>query len=188
MLFLAMGDAFRTGTHKAIIFDWLQLEGRGNESTKVYGYTRSWSQIGSATSVVAASALVWYHGDYSNIFWFSTIPYLINIINFLGYPAMLDGNRKRELSIKSVIQLLGQALQQAVHQKQLRQLIVESMSFEGGFKASKDYLQPILKNAVIALPFLLVMENIKRTALLIGIVYFAMHMMSSIASPVKLTS
>ena len=92
------------------------------------------------------------------------------------------------LSIKSVIQLLGQALQQAVHQKQLRQLIVESMSFEGGFKASKDYLQPILKNAVIALPFLLVMENIKRTALLIGIVYFAMHMMSSIASPVMLTS
>ena len=56
------------------------------------------------------------------------------------------------------------------------------MSFEGGFKASKDYLQPILKNAVIALPFLLAMENIKRTALLIGIVYFAMHMMSSIAS------
>ncbi len=54
MLFLAMGDAFRTGTHKAIIFDWLQLEGRGNESTKVYGYTRSWSQIGSATSVVTA--------------------------------------------------------------------------------------------------------------------------------------
>ena len=188
MLFLAMGDAFRTGTHKAIIFDWLQLEGRGNESTKVYGYTRSWSQIGSATSVVTASALVWYQGDYSNIFWFSTIPYLINIINFLGYPAMLDGNRKSELSIKSVIQLLGQALQQAVHQKQLRQLIVESMSFEGGFKASKDYLQPILKNAVIALPFLLVMENIKRTALLIGIVYFAMRMMSSIASPVMLTS
>ena len=45
MFFYALGDAFRTGTHKAMIFDWLRLGGRSHEKTKVYGYTRSWSKI-----------------------------------------------------------------------------------------------------------------------------------------------
>ena len=52
MFFFAIGEAFRTGTHKAMIFEWLRLENRTTEKTKVYGYTRSWSKIGSAVSVV----------------------------------------------------------------------------------------------------------------------------------------
>ena len=57
MFFFAVGDAFRTGTHKALIFSWLRLQGRTDERTKVYGYTRSWSKIGSAVSVLIASAI-----------------------------------------------------------------------------------------------------------------------------------
>ena len=79
MFLFAIGDAFRTGTHKAMIFDWLRLQGRSHEKTKVYGYTRSWSKMGSALSVLIASALVFYTGKYSTIFWFSILPYLLNI-------------------------------------------------------------------------------------------------------------
>jgi hypothetical protein len=50
--FFVIGEAFRTGTHKAMIFDWLESEGRTKELTKVYGFTRSWSQMGSAMSVI----------------------------------------------------------------------------------------------------------------------------------------
>ena len=57
MLFFALGDAFRTGTHKALIFSWLRILGRIDERTKVYGYTRSWSKIGSAVSVLIASVI-----------------------------------------------------------------------------------------------------------------------------------
>jgi hypothetical protein len=35
-----------------MILDWLRLEGRTHEKTLVYGTTRSWSQIGSAVSVL----------------------------------------------------------------------------------------------------------------------------------------
>jgi len=42
MLFFAIGEAFRTGTHKAMIFAWLRQQGREHERTRVYGYTRSW--------------------------------------------------------------------------------------------------------------------------------------------------
>ena len=52
MFLFSVGEAFRTGTHKAMIFDWLRLHGRENERTKFYGITRSWSKTGSATSAV----------------------------------------------------------------------------------------------------------------------------------------
>ena len=43
MLLFSVGEAFRTGTHKAMIFEWLRQQGRTSEKTKVYGHTRSWS-------------------------------------------------------------------------------------------------------------------------------------------------
>jgi MFS family permease len=73
LLFLAMalfavGDAFRTGTHKAMIFAWLRREGRTDERTRVYGYTRSWSKLGSALSGVIAAAVVFVGGGYVWVF------------------------------------------------------------------------------------------------------------------------
>jgi MFS family permease len=182
MFFFAIGDAFRTGTHKAMIFDWLRLQGRVDEKTKVYGYTRSWSKNGSALAVIIASALVFYTGKYSNIFLFCIIPYVLGIINFLGYPAELDGDRRRTFSMKAVVVLLGGAFKQVIHDSFLRRLIVESMGFQGTFKATKDYLQPILKQAAVALPILVALEDKKRAALLVGAVYFILHILSSIAS------
>ncbi|MCZ6678849.1 MAG: MFS transporter [Candidatus Poribacteria bacterium] len=182
MFFLALGDAFRTGTHKAMIFDWLRLQGRDHENTKIYGYTRSWSKMGSAISVLIAGGLVFYSGNYSYIFRFSVIPYLLNIINFLGYPAVLDGERKHGFSMKAVAILLGSALKQAVHHSPLRRLMVESIGFGVMFKASKDYLQPVLKQTAILLPLLLTLESEKRTALLVSTVYFVLHLLSSVTS------
>ena len=120
MFFFGLGDAFRTGTHKAMIFDWLRLQGRSDEKTKIYGFTRSWSQMGSAASVLIAGALVFYRGNFTDIFWFSIIPYFLNIVNFLGYPKELDGDRHSEFSLKAVSRLLGSALKQSVRFPPLR--------------------------------------------------------------------
>ena len=58
MFAFALGDSFRTGTHKAMIFEWLRIQNREKERTRVYGFTRSWSKVGSAVSVVIASAFI----------------------------------------------------------------------------------------------------------------------------------
>ena len=71
MVFFGIGDAFRTGTHKAMIFTWLRIQNRTDERTKVYGYTRSWSKIGSAVSVVAASLFVFFSKNFIYIFWYN---------------------------------------------------------------------------------------------------------------------
>ena len=183
MFFFGLGDAFRSGTHKAMIFDWLRLQGRSDEKTKIYGYTRSWSQMGSAISVLIAGGLVFYRGNFVDIFWFSIIPYALNIINFFGYPAQLDGDRQSEFSLKAVVRLLSSAFKQAVHFAPLRRLVFEGMGFEGMYKASKDYLQPILKQTAIALPLLLALDDeSKRSALLVAGVYFVLYFLSSFAS------
>ena len=182
MFFYGLGDAFRSGTHKAMIFDWLRLHGRSDEKTKIYGFTRSWSQMGSAVSVLIAGALVFYSGNFVDIFWFSIIPYAMNIVNFFGYPARLDGDRQSEFSLKAVARMLGSALKQSVQFPPLRRLVFEGMGFEGMYKASKDFLQPILKQTAIALPLLLALDESKRTALLVAGVYFVLYFLSSFAS------
>ncbi|MCP4120396.1 MAG: MFS transporter [Bacteroidetes bacterium] len=186
MIFYAVGDAFRTGTHKAMIFTWLRINGRMDEKTKVYGYTRSWSKIGSAVSVILACVFVFYTENYLYIFFFSIIPYGLNIINFTGYPKELDGEHAGSLHTGLVWQHLKDSFQIVLKRASLRRLILESMGFEGFFKSTKDYLQPILKQAalpVIALFFSgWVLTEEQQSVILIGPVYFFLFVMSAIAS------
>ena len=102
MFLFGVGDAFRTGTHKALIFKWLSLQDRADERTKVYGYTRSWSKFGSAASVVIGAVLVLMSGGYSYVFLGAVIPYVFGIINFLGYPAELDEGLGKDVSLRRV--------------------------------------------------------------------------------------
>lgn len=186
MIWFAMGDAFRTGTHKAMIFTWLRIQGRAEERTRVYGYTRSWSKIGSAVSVIIACVFVFLTSNFIYVFFLAIIPYLFNIVNLLGYPKELDGNNDTTNSIKGIIKYLKNALMISIKQPNLRRLILESMGFEGFFKASKDYLQPILKAA--SLPLTAAMfANIQMTVeqksvFLIGPIFFILFILSAMAS------
>jgi len=182
MFFFAIGEVFRTGTHKAMIFEWLRTQNRTNEKTKVYGYTRSWSKTGSAVSVVIAAALVFYTGRYSTIFWFSIPPYLLNIINFLGYPKYLDGMPSKDFSLKETAATLWNTLKESAQNVMLRRLFFETMGFGGTYKVTKDYLQPVLKQAAIGLPVLLWLGADKRSAILVGTVYFILYLLAITAS------
>ena len=102
MFFFAVGEAFRTGTHKAMIFTWLRLQGRLDEKTKVYGYTRSWSKIGSAVSTVIAVAIVWYTQDYAWVFFLAIIPYVAGLINLATYPKELEGQPEARVGPRDV--------------------------------------------------------------------------------------
>ncbi len=182
MTVFAVGEAFRTGTHKAMILDWLGREGRLDEKTRFYGTTRAWAKAGSAVAVLIAAALVFYTGHYSYIFYMTMVPYIFGIINFLGYPTYLDGDRATTVSLRQLIEHLWGALRLSVRRGELRQLMGETVGFDGVYAVIKDYLQPVLKQAAIALPVLVALEQEKRAALLVGAVYFVLHVASSAAS------
>ena len=186
MFLFGIGDAFRTGTHKAMIFAWLRAQGREGERTRVYGYTRSWSKTGSAVSVVFACVIVFVSSNFAYVFFLAIVPYVLGIINFMGYPPEVDGERREGTTPGEVWRHLKESLLSSVGEPGLRRLILESMGFEGFFKAAKDYLQPILKVAAVVLTARVfagvAMTDVQRSVILIGPVFFVLYILSAFAS------
>jgi MFS family permease len=192
MFLFAVGNAFRTGTHKAMIFEWLQREGRSDEKTAIYGLTRSWSKFGSAVSALVAAGLVFATGRYSVVFLVCLVPYLGNIVNFLFYPSYLDG-RVGHRGIGHVARTLWDSLRDCLRRGPLRRLLAESMGFEGAFRVSRDYLQLIVQAAAVAFLLPRLGDWLARhrpgddpeklaTTLLIGPVYFVLFLLAGYAS------
>ena len=188
MVLFGIGDAFRTGTHKAIIMDWLTHEGRIAEKTEVYGHTRSWSRLGSAVSAIIAALLVFNTGKYASIFYWTVIPYILGLLNIATYPSYLDGEKvgtsenKNESFASTIWSHLKETVTLIKQGGVLQRLLGETMAWDGIYKAMKDYLQPLLKEAALAIPLMVTMAHSKRTSLLIGIVYCVLHLLESFAS------
>lgn len=181
MLFFSLGEAFRTGTHKAMVFSWLESIGKQDEKTRVYGLTRSWSKMGSALNVLLATTFVFLLKDYGVIFFLSIPPYLINIINFMGYSSVVDGERK-PFHLPAIFSALSHTLKVSLKSRSLRRLFFESMGFEGYFKIAKDYLQPVIQTLALSVPILLALQSQQRVTILVGGFYFMMYFLSSFAS------
>ena len=182
MLFFSIGEAFRTGTHKAMIFTWLRIENRLDEKTQVYGYTRSWSKIGSTVSTVLAVAMVILTNNYTYIFLFAIIPYVAGFVNFLYYPKELEGQTEPETSIMNIFVHLFECMRSSLVIKRLRRLMVESMSFEGVYKAVENYLQPVVQNMALLIPLFISLTDTRRSAIMIGVVYVVLYLGSAYAS------
>ncbi len=179
----AFGDAFRTGTHKAMIFDYLRLNGWEDQKTYYYGHTRAWSQRGAALSALIAALLVLYQGSYAPIFLFTIIPYVLNLFLILSYPKNLDG--KRHTSDKRITEEFVSVLRSLIaSMKSLAMVrtISSQALYTGYYKAFKDYLQPLLQTLALSLPIFLAWEDQKRTALVIGIVYSILYATTAFAS------
>lgn len=182
MFFFAIGEAFRTGTHKAMIFTWLRLQGRLDEKTRVYGYTRSWSKIGSIVSTILAVLFVLLTNNYSYVFFFAIVPYIIGLLNFLSYPAELEGRPEKSVSFKKMAIHLWECMRSAMANANLRRLIIESISFEGVYKAVDTYLQPILKNIALMLPIFILWGEAQRSSIIVGAVYIVIYFAAALAS------
>ena len=181
MALVGVGDAFRTGTHKAMIFDWLSQHGREDERVQVYGYTRSWSQIGSAVSIPIAAATVYFTGRFSPVFWLAALPAALNVVNLATYPAGLDGDRKSR-SLRDVARHVVDSVRFVGRDVRLRRLLIEAAAFGGTYKVLKDYLQPVVAALGVSLVVVLGVGGTQATAVTVAVVYVALHVVSAIAS------
>jgi len=182
MALLGLGDAFRSGTHKALILSWLTIHDREDESTQIYGITRSWSKLGSSLSALIAGCLVFFQGEYTSVFWFAIIPYALDLINLATYPAELDEISINKPSLAEIWEHLHTAMRDIVDSHNLPLLLTESMCFHGLYASCKDYLQPIVMAAAVSLPFFVGVDLPQRTALLIAIVFSLLHLLESAAA------
>jgi MFS family permease len=182
IIFYAVGDAFRTGTHKAMIFDWLKMNGRLGEKTKVYGFTRSWSNYGSAVSVVLATVIVIFTKDYRWVFILSMIPGALGVWNIACYPEELNKRISGTVSLSQIAAHTGASVKTAFADKNIRRLILQSLGFEGCFDVSKDYLQPVLQAQAVFFTAYFALGEKQSTAIVVGCIYFILHMISASAS------
>lgn len=182
LFFFSIGDAFRTGTHKAIIFDWLKTHDRLGEKTKVYGFTRSWSNYGSAISVLIAALIVITTKDYRLVFLLSMIPGLLGVWNMACYPSELNRRKEGEIPLSHVLVHTKDVLIKTIKHTEIRLLILQNMAFESCFDISKNYLQPILQAQAIVLTAYITLPEQQSTAIVVGLVYFILHMISASSS------
>ncbi len=184
MLLFALGDALRSGTHKALILEYLNIKNLRHLKVSYYGHTRAASQFGSAINSLLAAGLVFYSGSYRYIFGVSILPYLLDLINLASYPAELDGELigfRKEGTIKQ-IRATGRIFLAIFKEPRTVRALINSSSFTAFFKVTKDYLQPIVTTLALSLPFLLAYQDAQRSAVLLGGVYFIIYLVSSYAS------
>jgi hypothetical protein len=188
MIFFAFGEAFRTGTHKAMILEYLKLNELLDFKVHYYGHTRSASQFGSAISSIIAATLVFYSGSYRIIFIASVIPYIADLILMITYPAELDGERLHVEGGSTVSRALIQIKLTVMEfififkgRGSLR-AILNSSVFDAMFRTVKDYLQPILKQYALLIPLFIALDNERRISLTVGAVYSILYLLTSLAA------
>ncbi len=189
MFFFGIGEAFRSGTHKAMILEYMRRKKILHMKIQYYGHTRSWSQMGSAVSAVIAGLIVFFSPGYRYVFVFSIIPYLAELILIWSYPKELDFSPGlndfedlEKINFKLRIKNTFMELAIMMKEKATRRALINSSSFDAVFRAIKDYLQPVLLALVIGLPVLLNFKEDEKLSILSSVVYFILYLFTSFAS------
>ena len=89
----------RSGTHKAMVLLWLQRNDLMRCKSYLYGRTRSWSLIGSGVSAVLSIFImlgVTYTDHQENIFLFSVLPYVADLLMVASYPSYMDYDEAKQ--------------------------------------------------------------------------------------------
>lgn len=184
MLLFSLGEAFRSGNNKAMIFHYLDRNDWQDQKVHYYGHTRSCSQMGSALSALAGAAIVFISGSYQYIFLLSVVPYLLDLVLIASYPSFLDGEMQKfnwKLMRKNFRKIFDSLLL-ALKSRNVLQLFGSLSVYSGYYKAVKDYVQPVIATWAVALAFIPGLSTEQRSSLMIGLVFFMIYLLSSVAS------
>lgn len=182
MVLFAFGEAFRTGTHKAMILEYLNITGQCEWKPDYYGATRAASKLGSAVNALIAGVLVYVSGSFRYIFLAAAFPCLLNMVNLAAYPSRLNGTGEKGMHSRPSFRDTLHDFTSIFKSRDASNSIINSAVFDGFFKVLKEYLQPVLQAIALGLPLLTAMSGDKRTAVVIGVVYFVLFMAASTAS------
>ena len=181
MVLFALADAFRSGVHKAMIFQYLTRRHKAGQKTDYYGHTRSWSQTGSAIASLVAGVMVFYYGSYRIIFAISVVPYFIDMLLIWSYPGYLDGefDTKNRKSIKEKFTEVWKVIVMSLRSFSLLRILSSLSLHTGYYKAIKDYIQPVMVSLAITLPWLPLLREKQKSALVVGVIYFFLYLLTA---------
>ncbi len=183
MVFYGFGEAFRSGTHKAIILNYLEIHNLTDQKTRYYGSTRSWSQFGSAVVALLSALFLYFGTGYRTLFLITVIPYILDLINVASYPS--EKTDQRQKSFSAVFNLFKSTTLEFLnffhHASSLRPMF-STASYIAFFKTVKDYLQPILLALALQWAITGNASVEKKQALVFGIAFSLIFLMTSFVS------
>ena len=180
MFFFGLGEAFRTGSHKALIYSYLDQKGWSNYKTFVYGHTRSASLLGSSLSSILGIIFILTVPDTNYIFLISIVPYMIDFLLIISYPNSIDSKTKNV----NFINFIKTSLKNIFTNINLNKLIINNGLFEGIISSIKDYIQPILQVILISSTAFTFFKfsNDETLKIILGLTYCAIYIVSSFGS------
>ncbi|BEP27804.1 MFS transporter [Helicovermis profundi] len=182
-IFYGLGEAFRSGTHKAMIYSYLERKDWFHHKTYVYGRTRSFSLLGSSLSAFVSIIFVFNIPSLRWIFLICILPYIADFFLIFSYPNYLNEKVKNEFNLSDFFKESAGSIKSIFKNNKLRVILISSSFYDAIFKSIKDYIQPILKVIIIG-SFITSDINIKDAKLKIylGIIYGIFYIVSSFAS------
>jgi len=170
-LLMNIGDVFKSGTHKAIIFDYLKEHPEIKKSySQIIGETKVFSRVGegiaSLIGAFVASAL-----GFRAVFVLSLIPAILNFLNALSYEKIKEPYAKRGkiFSFEKHILHLKESLKFLKEHPPLIFLMANSSVIFFSWSVSTIILQPYLVKLGVSL------ENF-------GIIYMVLLSVAALAS------
>ena len=182
MILYALGEAFRSGTHKSMIMAYLDQHQIKDSKTKVYGLTRSYSLIGSMVASLVSICLVLWLPEIRYLFLIAIIPYLIDLLLIMSYPNSLNEKIDVKFSFKEFFKENIKSIKYAFKEKKVRRAIFNSSSYRATFKSLKDYIQPIVVSMSLAFVLFQSLDDQENTKVFIGLIYAFIYLISAISS------
>ena len=186
-VFFGFGEAFRSGTHKAMEMQWMDKNDILQYKAFIYGTTRSYSLYGSALSSVLAIIFILNIPANRWIFILTIIPYVIDFILIASYPSYMNEQSLEKSSYWKDFVAAFKGLKIVLTDSSLRKGLLSMSLYDGIYKSLKDYIQPIMK---LFITVLLINFSFSGTpseeefflTLILGLMYASFYLVSSYSS------
>jgi len=182
IMIYGLGEAFRSGTHKAIIMAYIDIKEIKESKSKIYGKTRSFSMIGSMVSSIIAIFLVLNLPSISWLFLIAIVPYILDLLLILSYPNYLNERIESRFSFKEFLKQNIDSVKYVFTDKKVLNLLIGSSSYNAGFKTIKDYIQPIIISFTLSFVIFTNLSAEENTNIYLGVIYAFIYLLSAVAS------
>ncbi len=150
MIFLGLNKAFKSGTHKAFIYDYLKQTGSKISPSEVFGKGKFWGRIGEALSSLFGGWIAMKFG-YNFVFLFTLIPSAINVLNAVTYERIEENINNGKSFSPGITPHLSSTLKELKENKLVKKLIINSSIFMICAETLEIYFQPYMVNVNVPL-------------------------------------
>jgi MFS family permease len=184
MVFFGLGEAFRSGTHKAMILSYLEEKDWFSLKGFVYARTRFFSLLGSSVSAFASIVFILSFQSYKILFILCVIPYLLDFILIMTYPKRLNEKRASNDTLKGFIKQSIRQVRDIFGNSEITRTLMSSSVFDAIFKSVKDYIQPILQMMILSSSMSLVknMDVESEIKVYLALLYGLLYIVSAMAT------